>query len=75
MILCMHMNGNALTRHITIQQPEDHNPKNRKTYDIEGKDFFWNKNASNPFPQVAGDYYFGRYMKCGLSLIPFCRGY
>ncbi|KAI7870162.1 Sec1-like protein [Spinellus fusiger] len=27
----------------------------RKSYDIESKDFFWNKNASSPFPQVAED--------------------
>ncbi|KAI9321083.1 Sec1-like protein [Dichotomocladium elegans] len=27
----------------------------RKSYDIENKDFFWNRNASNPFPQVAED--------------------
>ncbi|KAH8556036.1 Sec1-like protein [Umbelopsis sp. PMI_123] len=38
-----------------VIEAEDHNPKNRKTYDIEAKDFFWNKNASNPFPQVAED--------------------
>ena len=28
----------------------------RKSYDIENKDFFWNKNASSPFPQVAGEF-------------------
>ncbi|KAG2179061.1 hypothetical protein INT43_001911 [Umbelopsis isabellina] len=38
-----------------VVESEDRNPKNRKTYDIEAKDFFWNKNASNPFPQVAED--------------------
>ncbi|KAI7881626.1 Sec1-like protein [Lichtheimia hyalospora FSU 10163] len=27
----------------------------RKSYDIENKDYFWSRNASNPFPQVAED--------------------
>lgn len=25
----------------------------KKTYDLDSKDFFWSKNAQNPFPQVA----------------------
>jgi hypothetical protein len=25
----------------------------KKTYDLDSKDFFWSKNAHNPFPQVA----------------------
>lgn len=25
----------------------------KKTYDLDGKDFFWAKNAANPFPNVA----------------------
>lgn len=25
----------------------------KKTYDLDAKDFFWAKNAQNPFPQVA----------------------
>jgi hypothetical protein len=27
----------------------------KKSYDIDSKDFFWAKNAGNPFPQVAED--------------------
>ena len=27
----------------------------KKSYDIDSKDFFWEKNAPNPFPQVAED--------------------
>ncbi|KAG9076705.1 Vesicle trafficking between the ER and Golgi [Ceratobasidium sp. UAMH 11750] len=27
----------------------------KKTYDLDQKDFFWAKNAANPFPQVAED--------------------
>lgn len=26
----------------------------KKSYDIDRKDYFWNRNASSPFPQVAG---------------------
>lgn len=26
-----------------------------KSYDLDSKDFFWEKNAANPFPQVADD--------------------
>lgn len=25
----------------------------KKSYDLDAKDFFWAKNAANPFPQVA----------------------
>ncbi|KAL1936430.1 hypothetical protein VTP01DRAFT_564 [Rhizomucor pusillus] len=39
---------------ITIQADERINQQ-RRSYDIERKDFFWNRNASNPFPQVAED--------------------
>ncbi|KAI8388355.1 Sec1-like protein [Radiomyces spectabilis] len=38
---------------ITVEADE-HNPT-RKSYDLKQKDFFWNKNASSPFPQVAED--------------------
>lgn len=38
---------------ITVDADECIN-QTRKSYDIDNKDFFWNKNASNPFPQVAG---------------------
>ncbi|KAI8989582.1 Sec1-like protein [Pilobolus umbonatus] len=44
-VLSLHLNR------VTIQ--EDGNKK--KSYDIENKDFFWAKNASSPFPQVAED--------------------
>lgn len=27
----------------------------KKSYDLDSKDFFWAKNAANPFPQVAED--------------------
>ncbi|KAF7725763.1 Vesicle trafficking between the ER and Golgi [Apophysomyces ossiformis] len=38
---------------ITVE-PSDQT-QTRKSYDIESKDFFWAKNASSPFPQVAED--------------------
>lgn len=28
---------------------------NKKTYDLDSKDFFWSKNSATPFPQVAED--------------------
>ncbi|KAI1320030.1 Vesicle trafficking between the ER and Golgi [Mortierella claussenii] len=36
-----------------IVQTEENGRTVKKKYDIEAKDFFWNKNASAPFPQVA----------------------
>ncbi|KAF9281810.1 Vesicle trafficking between the ER and Golgi [Mortierella alpina] len=36
-----------------VVQTEEHGRLVKKKYDIEAKDFFWNKNASAPFPQVA----------------------
>ncbi|KAI8097274.1 Sec1-like protein [Halteromyces radiatus] len=33
---------------------DEHNQQ-RRSYDVDSKDFFWNKNASSPFPQVAED--------------------
>ena len=27
----------------------------KRSYDLDSKDFFWAKNAANPFPQVAED--------------------
>ncbi|KAG0263973.1 Vesicle trafficking between the ER and Golgi [Mortierella polycephala] len=36
-----------------IVQTEENGRQVKKKYDIEAKDFFWNKNASAPFPQVA----------------------
>lgn len=32
---------------VVVGQPQ------KKTYDLDSKDFFWAKNAANPFPQVA----------------------
>ncbi|KAF9383865.1 Vesicle trafficking between the ER and Golgi [Podila verticillata] len=36
-----------------VVQTEENGRQVKKKYDIEAKDFFWNKNASAPFPQVA----------------------
>ncbi|KAF9201583.1 Vesicle trafficking between the ER and Golgi [Haplosporangium sp. Z 27] len=36
-----------------VVQTEENGRTSKKKYDIEAKDFFWNKNASAPFPQVA----------------------
>ncbi|ERT00083.1 SNARE docking complex subunit [Sporothrix schenckii 1099-18] len=50
--------GMKLNR-VTIETPVDEkNPAKgttKKTYDINASDFFWNKNAPLPFPQVAED--------------------
>ena len=34
-------------------QAPDGGKMSKKTYDLDAKDFFWAKNAQNPFPQVA----------------------
>lgn len=34
---------------VVISQPQ------KKSYDLDSKDFFWAKNAASPFPQVAED--------------------
>ena len=39
---------------LTGQSPENGRLQ-KKSYDIDSKDFFWDKNAPNPFPQVAED--------------------
>ncbi|KAG0027333.1 Vesicle trafficking between the ER and Golgi [Podila clonocystis] len=36
-----------------VVQTEENGRQIKKKYDIEAKDFFWNKNAAAPFPQVA----------------------
>ena len=50
--------GMKLNR-VTVETPIDEkNPAKgvtKKTYDINATDFFWNKNAPLPFPQVADD--------------------
>ncbi|TFY74537.1 hypothetical protein EWM64_g9474, partial [Hericium alpestre] len=42
---CLEMKLNR----VTVAQPQ------KKAYDLDSKDFFWAKNAANPFPQVAED--------------------
>ncbi|KAI9007751.1 Sec1-like protein [Hyaloraphidium curvatum] len=34
---------------------EEKGHKSRRAHDLEANDFFWNRNAGNPFPQVAED--------------------
>ena len=52
-VLSMHLNR------ITVEVPSDESSptkgSNKKSYDLANNDFFWNKNASVPFPQVAED--------------------
>ncbi|GAA5913401.1 syntaxin-binding protein [Sporobolomyces salmoneus] len=43
--------GMKLNR-VTVEAP-DGGKMSKKTYDLDSKDFFWSKNAQNPFPQVA----------------------
>ncbi|BGP37496.1 Vesicle trafficking between the ER and Golgi [Rhodotorula kratochvilovae] len=43
--------GMKLNR-VTVEAP-DGGRMSKKTYDLDAKDFFWAKNAQNPFPQVA----------------------
>ncbi|BGO89095.1 hypothetical protein NBRC10512_003840 [Rhodotorula toruloides] len=43
--------GMKLNR-VTVEAP-DAGKLSKKTYDLDAKDFFWAKNAQNPFPQVA----------------------
>lgn len=47
-VLDMHLNR------ITIET-EEMGLRSKRSYDLDSKDFFWAKNASNPFPQVAED--------------------
>ncbi len=42
---CLEMKLNR----VTVASPQ------KKAYDLDAKDFFWAKNAANPFPQVAED--------------------
>lgn len=42
----------------------------KRSYDLDAKDFFWEKNAASPFPQVAEEID-SELTKCGLlSLFP-----
>ena len=43
---CLDMKLNRVTMPQTGQQ-------SKKAYDLDSKDFFWARNAANPFPQVA----------------------
>lgn len=42
---CLQMKLNR----VVVTQPQ------KRSYDLDSKDFFWAKNAANPFPQVAED--------------------
>ena len=46
---CLDMKLNRVTIEPTKTQSQ------KKAYDLDAKDFFWAKNAANPFPQVAED--------------------
>ncbi|KAK3113694.1 Vesicle trafficking between the ER and Golgi [Teratosphaeriaceae sp. CCFEE 6253] len=51
-VLSMHLNR------ITMETPAEESPNGKasvKSYDLMSSDFFWNKNAPVPFPQVAED--------------------
>lgn len=39
---------------VRFQSPEN-GKLQKKSYDFDSKDFFWAKNAAQPFPQVAED--------------------
>lgn len=39
---------------LLVQAPEN-GKLSKKSYDFDSKDYFWAKNAANPFPQVAED--------------------
>ncbi|CAK5277772.1 unnamed protein product [Mycena citricolor] len=48
---CFEMNLNRVVVPATTTQP----PQPKRSYDLDSKDFFWERNAANPFPQVAED--------------------
>lgn len=49
-VLKMHLNR------ITVEMADEQNPTAKaKAYDLNSSDFFWTRNASSPFPQVAED--------------------
>jgi hypothetical protein len=45
----------ASRRSQLIAQSPENGRLQKKSYDIDSKDFFWAKNAGNPFPHVAED--------------------
>lgn len=51
-ILCQSFSQISNTQLAFVQAP-DGGRMQKKTYDLDAKDFFWSKNAANPFPQVA----------------------
>lgn len=46
---CFQMNLNRVVVPATTGPP----PQPKRSYDLDSKDFFWARNAANPFPQVA----------------------
>lgn len=50
---CLEMKLNRVVVSTPSQNPLQTSSK--KAYDLDSKDFFWLKNAANPFPQVAED--------------------
>lgn len=44
-----------LSNHLAEMQSPENGRLQKKSYDIDSKDFFWAKNAPNPFPHVAED--------------------
>ncbi|KAF7322812.1 Sly1 vesicle trafficking sec1-like protein [Mycena chlorophos] len=48
---CFQMNLNRVVVPATTTQP----PQPKRNYDLDSKDFFWARNAANPFPQVADE--------------------
>lgn len=45
----------VIGEHKLIEKSPENGRLQKKSYDIDSKDFFWAKNAGNPFPHVAED--------------------
>ncbi|KAK4503915.1 hypothetical protein PRZ48_004830 [Zasmidium cellare] len=52
-VLSMHLN--RITVEIPVDEKDDTKGTVKRSYDLNANDFFWNKNAGMPFPQVAED--------------------
>lgn len=52
-VLSMHLN--RITVEIPVEQDNPEKGTVKRSYDLNANDFFWNKNAGMPFPQVAED--------------------
>lgn len=52
-VLSMHLN--RITVEIPVEQDSPEKGTVKRSYDLNANDFFWNKNAGMPFPQVAED--------------------